>query len=109
MSKTNINTNVADDKTPSSAPDNATLADEEIADNESETLLLNQRESIRDMLQYCENHAIFFYHQEKQEKRLIPKRKDSSRVTLDGLVRHRGSMLNLLYSVPDLREIQQLG
>ena len=58
------------------------------------------------MREYCENNAIFFYVREKVEKRLIPKRKDSSRVTLNGLARHRGSMLDLLYSVPNLKEIQ---
>ena len=39
---------------------------------------------------------------------MIPKRKPSSRVQLNGLIRHRGSMLNLIYSSPDCEEIQQL-
>ena len=60
----------------------------------------------REMMNYCEGHAIFFYHVDDHEKRLIPQRKDSSRVQLNGLVRHRGSMLDLLYDTPDYEEIQ---
>ena len=47
-----------------------------------------------DMRKYCERNAIFFYNKDKVVKRLIPKRNDSSRVTLNGFARRRGSMLN---------------
>ena len=62
------------------------------------------------MVEYCEENAIFFYKAvDQHEKRLLPpKRKDSSKVTLNGVVRHRGSMLDLLYESPDMKMIEEL-
>ena len=59
---------------------------------------------------FCNKHALFFGDEAGPEKKVIaPRRRDSSQVQVDGVVRRRGSLLDALYKSPDFQEIYEAG
>ena len=60
------------------------------------------------LTKFCEDNQIFFYKSKKPAKKMmIPRRKMSSKVEVNGTLRGRGSMLHLLYDIPVMEDISK--
>ena len=59
----------------------------------------NKPKSYVDIQKYMLDNAIYFY--DLSLPNVAPLRSESSRTEFDGEVRHRGSVIDLMYSSPD--------